>query len=253
MSTDATTHTDATGTAPPQSHRSGGLLDPRAVLNRHVDDLASRFTGVVSRETIERVVFESYTALGRTAKVKTHVPVLACRFATERLTALAQAKGAWAKDVPEVLFVCVQNAGRSQIAAAYLTHLSKGRVHVRSAGSLPADQVDPVVVQALAEVGLGPGATGAASASADPELLAFPKPLTDDVVQAADVVITMGCGDACPIYPGKRYLDWDVADPAGQDLPVVRAIRDAIARRVAALLEEVAPQPSSGAGVKEPA
>ncbi|PWJ52536.1 Protein-tyrosine-phosphatase [Quadrisphaera granulorum] len=228
MSTDQATAAPATT----------GLVDPRAVLNRHVDDLTTRFAGVVSRETIERVVFESYTALGRTAKVKTHVPVLACRFATERLTALAQAKGAWAKDVPEVLFVCVQNAGRSQIAAAYLAHLAKGRVHVRSAGSLPADQVDPVVLQALAEVGLGPAA---GVASTDPEELAFPKPLTDDVVQAADVVITMGCGDACPIYPGKRYLDWDVADPAGQDLAVVRAVRDAIARRVSALVEEIAP------------
>lgn len=231
MSTDQATVPVSTAT---------GLIDPRAVLDRHVDDLTTRFAGVVSRETIERIVFESYTALGRTAKVKTHVPVLACRFATERLTALAQAKGTWAKDVPEVLFVCVQNAGRSQIAAAYLAHLAKGRVHVRSAGSLPADQVDPVVLQALAEVGLGPAA-GAGAASTDPEELAFPKPLTDDVVQAADVVITMGCGDACPIYPGKRYLDWDVADPAGQGLAVVRAIRDAIARRVSALVEEIAP------------
>ena len=133
--------------------------------------------------------------------------------------------------VPEVLFVCTHNAGRSQMAAALLDHLGHGRVHVRSAGSEPADRLNPAVVEALAELDL----------DATKE---FPKPLTDEAVRAADVVITMGCGDACPIYPGKRYLDWDLDDPAGQDLAAVRPIRDEIDRRVRALLEELVPTAS---------
>ena len=203
-----------------------GLLDPHAAMRTQIEDLSTRFRGMVSPETVERMVLESYTALARTAKVKTHLPVLACRFATVRLTALAQAKGMIVKEQPEVLFVRVHNAGRSQIAAAYLDQLSQGRVHVRSAGSMPAGEVDPGVTAALAEVGLSTAE-------------AFPKPLTDDVVQAADVVVTMGCGDSCPVYPGKRYLDWDVADPADESLESIRAIRDDIAGRVKSLLAEL--------------
>jgi protein-tyrosine-phosphatase len=202
------------------------LLDPNLLLERHVADLSARFAGMVSAETVERMVFESYAALGRTARVKTHLPVLACRFATSRLTALAQAKGVLPKEAPEVLFICVQNAGRSQMAAAMVEHFSEGRVHVRSAGSMPADTVDPVVLDVLAARGM---------TVTD----AFPKPLTDDVVQAADVVITMGCGDACPIYPGKRYLDWAVADPAGQDRAAVDAIAGDVEARVRGLLAEL--------------
>ena len=133
-------------------------------------------------------------------------------------------------DIPEVLFVCTHNAGRSQIAAALLDHQADGRVHVTSAGSQPADQLNAAVVQAMAEIGLDISRE-------------FPKPLTDDKVQAADVVITMVCGDACPIYPGKRYLDWDLPDPAGLDLEAVRPIRDEIARRVQQLLAELATTP----------
>ena len=133
-------------------------------------------------------------------------------------------------DIPEVLFVCTHNAGRSQIAAALLDHQAGGRVHVTSAGSQPADQLNAAVVQAMAEIGLDISRE-------------FPKPLTDDKVQAADVVITMGCGDACPIYPGKRYLDWDLPDPAGLDLEAVRPIRDEIARRVQQLLAELVTTP----------
>jgi arsenate reductase (thioredoxin) len=133
--------------------------------------------------------------------------------------------------VPEVLFVCVQNAGRSQMAAGLL-HLRGGdRVHVRSAGSQPAASVDAAVVTAMAELGV-------ALASE------FPKPLTDDVVRAADVVITMGCGDACPVYPGKRYLDWQVRDPAGLSVGEVRSIRDDIDLRVRALLAQLQPVPA---------
>ena len=141
---------------------------------------------------------------------------------------LGQLEGTIAKDVPEVLFVCVQNAGRSQIAAALLDHYAEGRVHVRSAGSAPADQIHPGVVTAMSEIGVDVSKE-------------FPKPMTDEVVQAADAVITMGCGDACPIYPGKRYEDWEVDDPADADLDGVRRIRDDIGRRVRELLAEVAP------------
>ena len=127
---------------------------------------------------------------------------------------------------PEVLFVCVHNAGRSQMAAALLDHYAEGRVHVRSAGSTPADRINPAVLEAMAEVGIDISKE-------------FPKPLTDDAVRAADAVITMGCGDACPFYPGKRYLDWELPDPAGRPLADVRPIRDEIDRRVRGLLEEL--------------
>lgn len=131
-------------------------------------------------------------------------------------------------DVPQVLFVCVHNAGRSQMAAALLAHYAGGRVQVRSAGSAPADQINPAVLAAMAEVGL----------DLSPEL---PKLLTDDAVQTVDVVITMGCGDACPVYPGKRYLDWNLPDPAGKTLAEIRPIRDEIDHRVRVLLEELTP------------
>jgi arsenate reductase (thioredoxin) len=130
---------------------------------------------------------------------------------------------------PSVLFVCVHNAGRSQMAAAYLNHLAGDRVEVRSAGSAPADQVNPAVVEAMAEEGIDISAQA-------------PKVLTPEAVQASDVVITMGCGDACPVFPGKRYLDWKLDDPAGQGLPAIRPIRDEIRTRVEALIADLAPR-----------
>jgi arsenate reductase len=136
------------------------------------------------------------------------------------------ATGGGAGRVPEVLFVCVHNAGRSQMAAALLGHYAAGRVSVRSAGSAPAEQVNPAVIAAMAEVGLD-------------LTTAYPKPLAADAVQAADIVITMGCGDACPVYPGKRYLDWDLPDPAGQPVEQVRRIRAEIDARVRGLLTEL--------------
>ncbi len=136
------------------------------------------------------------------------------------------------KQVPEVLFVCVQNAGRSQMAAALLDRAAGGRAHVRSAGSAPAEQIHPEVKEAMEELGMDLSKE-------------FPKPLTDEVVRAADAVITMGCGDACPVYPGKRYLDWEVPDPAGKPLGEVRAIRDEIDKRVRILLEELVPSAST--------
>ncbi|MGW6144479.1 arsenate reductase ArsC [Streptomyces sp. NPDC055140] len=134
--------------------------------------------------------------------------------------------------LPSVLFVCVHNAGRSQMAAAFLTHLAGDRVQVRSAGSAPADSVNSAVVQALTEVGIDISAE-------------VPKVLTAEAVQASDVVITMGCGDACPVFPGKRYLDWQLTDPAGQGVDAVRPIRDEIEHRVRGLIDEIAPEPRS--------
>jgi protein-tyrosine-phosphatase len=127
------------------------------------------------------------------------------------------------KEIPEVLFVCVHNAGRSQMAAGLVKLRSDGRIHVRSAGSDPGEAINPAVVEAMDEVGVDMSEE-------------FPKPLTDEVVRAADVVITMGCGDACPIYPGKRYEDWTLDDPAGQDIETVRRIRDQIDARVQTLI-----------------
>ncbi|MDP9067047.1 MAG: arsenate reductase ArsC [Actinomycetota bacterium] len=135
------------------------------------------------------------------------------------------------KEVPEVLFVCVHNAGRSQMAAALLHDAAEGKVHVRSAGSAPANEIHAGVREAMAEIGLDISQE-------------FPKPLTNDAVRAADVVITMGCGDACPVYPGKRYLDWELEDPANKPLEEVREIRDEIDRRVRELLEELVPSAS---------
>ncbi|MFJ2301177.1 arsenate reductase ArsC [Streptomyces sp. NPDC087787] len=129
---------------------------------------------------------------------------------------------------PSVLFVCVHNAGRSQMAAAFLTHLAGDRVQVRSAGSAPADTVNPAVVEAMSEAGIDISAE-------------VPKVLTVEAVQASDVVITMGCGDACPVFPGKRYLDWELTDPAGQGVDAVRPIRDEIEKRIRGLLDEIAP------------
>ena len=201
----------------------GVLLSPVPVLHRAAERLAQRFTGMVNEETVERVVFESYTALARTAIVKTHLASLAEKFAHDRLTALAQSKGLIAKRVPEVLFVCVQNSGRSQMAAALTRQIAGDRVHVRSAGSQPGERILPEVALVLGEIGL----------DVTDE---FPKPLTDDVVRAADAVVTMGCGDACPLYPGKRYLDWQLDDPSTLDLNGVRRVRDDIRDRVEQLV-----------------
>ena len=215
------------------SRETPSLLSADHVLHTIAEDLAHRFAGVFSPETVERYVFESYTALGRTARITSHLPSLTERFARERLTALAQSKGQAPHDVPEVLLVCVQNAGRSQMAAALLDHHAQGRVHVRSAGSSPSDAVHPHALEIMSEMGIDLSS-------------AFPKPLTDDVVRAADVVITMGCGDACPIYPGKRYEDWVIPDPADGSLEEARGVRDEIDSRVRRLLEEIDRNPAIG-------
>jgi arsenate reductase len=129
-------------------------------------------------------------------------------------------------EIPEVLFVCVHNAGRSQMAAGLLDHHAGGRVHIRSAGSAPADEIDPAVIAAMDEMDIDLSKE-------------YPKPLTTDMVETADVVVTMGCGDACPIYPGKRYIDWELPDPSGKPIDEVREIRDELDRRVRTLAEEL--------------
>ncbi|MFN2496249.1 MAG: arsenate reductase ArsC [Pseudonocardiaceae bacterium] len=191
-------------------------------------DLTKKFTGRLSPETCDRFVRESYALMNRKAAVRVHLVALTRRFAWDRLTALDKVENAVATGIPEVLFVCMHNAGRSQMAAALLAHHSQGRVVVRSAGSTPADEINPVVEEALHEIGV-------------PLADAYPKPLTDEIVQASDVVITMGCGDACPIYPGKRYLDWELDDPAGKPVDQIRPIRDGIDHHVQALLAELIP------------
>jgi len=199
----------------------------RGHLQKGLESLRDEFAGIFSPETIERFMAESLDAL-RDSRLKDFVPLFVHRFARERLRALGQVEGTITKQVPEVLFVCVQNAGRSQMAAALLDHFADGRVHVRSAGSDPSDRINPDVIVAMSELGIDIGKE-------------FPKPMTDEVVQAADAVITMGCGDACPIYPGKRYEDWVVDDPTEADLDGVRRIRDDIAERVRRLLDETVP------------
>jgi arsenate reductase (thioredoxin) len=203
------------------------MLDPvtRQHVEKAADALQDEFAGTFSRETIARYIAESVDLLGA-SKINVFVPVLAHRFARERLKALGQAEGLITKEMPEVLFVCVHNAGRSQMAAGLVKLRSDGRVHVRSAGSDPGETINPAVVEAMEEVGVDMSEE-------------FPKPLTDEVVRAADVVITMGCGDACPIYPGKRYEDWVLDDPADEDLETVRRIRDEIDGRAQRLISEL--------------
>ena len=193
-----------------------------------IDELTAEFTGVHSPQTVARLVVDSHMQLGRGARIAGYLPILAARFARDRLRASASVEGLLVTGKPEVLFVCVHNAGRSQMAAGLLNHHAQGRVLVRSAGSTPADTINSAVVQVMEELGIDMSQE-------------FPKPLTTETVQASDVVITMGCGDACPIFPGKKYLDWQLDDPAEQDVDTVRRIRDDIDARVRTLLAELAP------------
>ena len=189
--------------------------------------LTEEFAGVFARQTVERCVDDSYERL-LPATIQAFLPLLAQRFARERLQAAARnlPAAAGADRRPLVLFVCTGNSGRSQMAAALLRNRSQGAVEVASAGTQPREQVLPHVLTALTELGVETGDL-------------YPKPLTDEVVSGADVVVTMGCGDSCPVLPGRRYLDWDVADPADADLPDVRTIRDDVARHVSDLLADL--------------
>ena len=218
--------------SPDHEDRVAALLGGSAAggdpdLERVVNDLATRYRGTLGRETVQQYVHDSYRLLS----AREHTPLLASRtaaFASARLDDLGRDAGNAETVVPTVLFVCVQNAGRSQLAAGILRHLAGDRVTVRTAGSAPVGDVRSSIVSALDEIGVPLGGE-------------FPKPLTDDVVQAADYVITMGCGDACPIFPGKRYEDWELDDPAGQGIEAVRPIRDDIRGRVETLIDELLP------------
>jgi protein-tyrosine-phosphatase len=200
-------------------------LEMRPAIRTASRRLAEEFAGTFGSETIRRYIAESYTAL-HGAKVTSFVPLFVERFARARLRALARVEGVSTAATPMVVFPCVHNAGRSQMAAGWATDLGGDGVEVFSGGSDPASEVNPAAVEAMAEIGVDIRSE-------------FPKPWTDEVVRAADVIITMGCGDACPIFPGTRYEDWEVPDPAGQDIAAVRPIRDEIGHRVRTLLDEL--------------
>ena len=198
---------------------------PEPTRTRLLDDLSRRQHGLVTRPEVEHLVDDSWARLAGTARIATYLPVLTRHLATDRVDALAKTRGG-GRRVPQVLFLCVQNAGRSQMAAALLEHHALGRVDARSAGSHPTDRLNPQVVESLAQVGITLEQ-------------AYPKPVTDEIALAADVVVSMGCGDACPTAPGARFVEWDVPDPDGLDAEAVTAIRDDVDRRVRALLEEI--------------
>ena len=197
--------------------------DQHLALKTAAKVLQHEFTGTFSTETIELFLQSSYDQFADRARFTNFLPLMAERFARQRLTALARVEGRRDNGVPIVLFLCVHNAGRSQMALGWFNRLAADRAVAWSGGSEPGTEVNPAAVEAMREVGIDIATE-------------FPKPWTDEIVGAADVVVTMGCGDACPIFPGKRYEDWELDDPAGRDLDAVRPIRDEIGRRVRELL-----------------
>lgn len=201
-------------------------LGERDYLHTAAQRLQREFVGVFGAETIERLLSNSLAQLSERASLMTFVPLLAERFTRERLRAASRSEGNQMNHKPSVLFLCVHNAGRSQMAAGWLQHLAGDQVDVYSGGSAPAERVNPAAVEAMAEAGID---------IAD----AYPKPWTDEILAVADVVVTMGCGDACPVIPGKRYLDWELEDPAGKTVDQVRPIRDEIGARVRRLVTEL--------------
>jgi arsenate reductase len=201
-------------------------IDQQLALRTAATRLQDQFGEYFGVETIERFLHSSYDQFAGRATVPNFLPLLAERFARQRLSALARVEGKITDTKPTVLFLCTHNAGRSQMALGFFTRLAGDQAVAWSGGSEPGNEINPAAVAAMAEVGID-------------ITNEFPKPWTDEIVQAADVVITMGCGDACPIFPGKRYADWAVADPAGQDLDTVRPIRDDIEERVRRLLADL--------------
>ena len=201
-------------------------LDQAVTLKTAATRLAEQFAGVFGTETIERFLHTSFDQFADRATIPTFLPLMAERFARQRLRALAKVEGLHDDGKPTVLFLCTHNAGRSQMALGFFTHLAGDAAVAWSGGSEPGHQVNPAAVAAMRERGIDISSE-------------FPKPWTDETVRAADVVITMGCGDACPIFPGKRYEEWVLDDPAGQDLIAVRPIRDEVERRVRALLDDI--------------
>ena len=201
-------------------------IDQRHALTTAATRLERDFGDSFGVETIERFLHTSYDQFAGRATVPNFLPLLAERFARQRLHALARVEGKISDGKPTVLFLCTHNAGRSQMALGFFTHFAGDGAVAWSGVSEPGDAINPAAVAAMAEVGID--ITGE-----------FPKPWTDEIVQAADVVITMGCGDACPIFPGKRYENWELPDPAGQDVDAVRPIRDDLEERVRRLLTEL--------------
>ena len=201
-------------------------LDQTQALREASARLAREFDGVYGAETIERFLNSSFDQFASTASIPTFLPLLAERFARQRLRALAKVEGLHNAGTPTVLFLCVHNAGRSQMALGFVEHLAGDGAVAWSGGSEPGLSVNPAAIEAMRERGIDISKE-------------YPKPWTDEIVRAADVVITMGCGDSCPILPGKRYEDWVLDDPAGQDVAGVRPVRDEIERRVRALLAEL--------------
>ncbi len=201
-------------------------LDQQLALRSAAKTLHEEFSGTFSTETIEQFLQTSFDQFADRAKFTNFLPLMAERFARQRLRALAKVEGKAADGLPFVLFLCVHNAGRSQMALGWFNHLAGDRAVAWSGGSEPGSEINPAALTAMAEVGIDISGE-------------FPKPWTDEIVRAADAVITMGCGDACPIFPGKRYEDWTLPDPAGQSVDAVRPIRDEIERRVRTLLDEL--------------
>ncbi|MDY6871743.1 MAG: arsenate reductase ArsC [Actinomycetota bacterium] len=201
-------------------------IDQQLALKTAATRLRTEFEDSFGVETIERFLYTSYDQFAGRATVPNYLPLLAERFARQRLQALARVEGKIVDGKPTVLFLCTHNAGRSQMALGYFTHLAGDRAVAWSGGSEPGNEINPAAIAAMAEVGID--ITGE-----------YPKPWTDEIVQAADVVVTMGCGDACPVFPGKRYLNWELPDPAGQDLDAVRPIRDDIEELVRRLLADL--------------
>lgn len=197
--------------------------DQQLALRTAAKNLRDDYESVFSVETIQLFLATSYEQFAGRASVVSFLPLLAERFARQRLKALAKVEGKADDGLPVVLFLCVHNAGRSQMALGWFNHLADGKAVAWSGGSEPGSEINRSAVAAMKEVGIDIAQE-------------FPKPWTDEIVRAADVVITMGCGDACPIFPGKRYEDWELDDPAGQDVEAVRPIRDEIGDRVRALL-----------------
>jgi len=194
-------------------------------LRQAAERLKTRFEGQLNVESIERFLHDSLDQLLARARTTTWIPLLAERFASDRIRAMVRLESNVALN-PSVLFLCVHNAGRSQMAAGFMRALSDGAVDVFSGGSEPSESVNRAAVVAMAEKGIDIAGE-------------IPQPWSDEIIRAADVVVTMGCGDACPIFPGKRYEDWDTGDPAGLDLPAVRPIRDELELRVRRLLGEL--------------
>lgn len=201
-------------------------LELRLTLRSAARHLAEEFAGVYGQPTIERFLSSSYDEFAEGATIPNFLPLLAERFARQRLRALARVEGKVSDGRPVVLFLCEHNAGRSQMALGFFAQHAGDRAVGWSGGSVPGVGINPAAVEAMAERGVDISGE-------------FPKPWTDEVVRAADVVITMGCGDACPVFPGKRYEEWELDDPAGLDLADVRPIRDEIERRVLTLLDEL--------------